>query len=266
MPSDHDTSFILRFVGDKVRPWLVPINTLAKALSAVQRLVVEEPEDEEEIHEKSLLHLLDVTKGSACYPVYAEDKDQAIDALRQVGKAIADPDYVDTVSHILNPLEDLSAIAKQLDCELELSLPNNGEVLARIQPVTHKAIAHSAFISGDSSLEGYVERVGGATSLRCGLRVRGQANMLICRVQNFDVARQLGQHLYEHIIVDGNATWFRRSWKLHSFEIRAMRKLDDKSVSDKFDALRQAADGFFDNINDVESYISDLRGEDDCRT
>lgn len=262
MSSDHPTSFILRFVGKDVRPWLVSFNTLARALSAVQRLVVEEPLDQEEGHEKSLLHLLGVTRGSACYPVYAEDEEQAIDALRLVGRVIADPDYVDTVSHIINPLEDLSAIAKQLKCELELSLPNDGEVLAKIQPVTHKTIAHTAFISGDSSLEGYVERVGGATSLHCGLRVRGQARMLICRVQTPDVARQLGQHLYENIIVDGNATWYRRSWKLHRFEIRSMRKLDDKSVSDKFDALRKAADGFFDNIDDVESHISDLRGED----
>lgn len=256
-----EPSFVIRFVSKDIRPWLVPLRTLTRTLSAVQQIVSEDSESDQ--REGSVLHLLDVKPGSASYPVFADDEDRALRSLSVTGQIIEQPQRAEKATYVISPLEELSAVAKSLGCEVELALPGkHGEVLARIVPTTYESVSRAVFIYGDTSIEGYVERVGGATDLHCGLRVRGQSRMLICRVEGTEVARQLGQHLYEYVIVSGTATWYRNSWRLRSFSVKSMHQLDDRSLSERFEALRGATPDHWNRIDDPERFIAEIRGED----
>ncbi|GMU24725.1 MAG: hypothetical protein AMXMBFR13_47970 [Phycisphaerae bacterium] len=252
---------VLRFL-----PEAISFRVLARALSAVQRLVSEEEDQEEQVHEnvsRTDLHLLDVKRGSATYPVYAERQEEVLARLKLTGQILAAPERADEVPATLSPVEDLSAIARSLGCEIEFKLPGkDSQVLARITPVSYESIVGTVFVSGDTTIAGRVERVGGATELHCGLRVHQQPErMLICRVESTEVARELGQHLYENVVVDGTATWYRRNWRLRSFSIRSVHQVKRRSLVDGIRALRAAGGSAWDSIEDPKQFLHEVRGE-----
>ncbi len=259
------TTFEIRFKGPRVAPEAIPLRTLARALSAVQRLISEDREDDEPAEEPTPqleLHLLDVRRGSATYPVFAEESAQVIERLKLTGTILKDPEMVEEFPSVLSPVEDLSAIAKTLDCEIELSPPGKSGILARITPASFDTLVGSAFICGETSVSGVVERVGGATELRCGLRVSQQPRrMVICQVETPEAARELGKHLYESVIVEGTATWYRRNWRLKSFLIKSVRQVRRSSLTDAIKELRDAGGNAWDRVKDPRKFLSGVRGE-----
>ncbi len=261
------TSFEIHFGGSGISPEVIPFRVLARALAAVQRLVSDSEPDEElstdDTTEDSDLHLLDVRRGSATYPVYAERQPEALDRLKQTGLVLQDPQHADEMPYVLSPIEDLSAIAKSLGCIIEFRLPGKGnDILATITPDSYRSLEGSVFVSGETTISGRVERVGGATELHCGLRVQQQSErMLICRVESTDVARQLGQHLYDDVIVSGEATWYRRNWRLRSFSIRSMHQLKRGSILEAIGALRGAGGSAWNNVEDPEKLLNEARGD-----
>jgi hypothetical protein len=256
-------SFEVRFDGPSISPEVIPLRVLARALSAVQRLVSDDEEDSERKPDEFELHLLDVCRGSATYPVFAEKQSEVLKRIKLAGTILDRPERADEVPQVLSPIEDLSAIAKSLGCTIELKLPGKGsDVLAKITPKSYESLEGAVFVSGDTSISGIVERVGGATELHCGMRVQQQPEkMLICRVESTDVARQLGQHLYQQVVVSGTATWYRRSWRLRFFSIRSMHQLKRGSLVEAMQALRAAGGNTWDKIKDPEEFLSEVRGE-----
>lgn len=257
------SSFEVRFDGPGITPEAIPLRVLARALAAVQRLVSEEEDEADRKTEQFELHLLDVRRGSATYPVYAEKQPEVLERLAIAGRVLQEPERAENLPQVLSPVEDLSAIAKSLGCIIEFRLPGKKtDVLAKITPASYESLVSSVFISGDTTIAGKVERVGGATELHCGLRLRQQAEkMLICRVESTDVARQLGQHLYEHVVVNGTATWYRRNWRLRSFSIRSMHQLKRGSIVEAVQALRSAGGSAWDKVKEPQRLLDEVRGE-----
>lgn len=252
------TSFIIKFVSPDLRPWKMPMAVLARAFTAVQGLVCDELEEDSD---RPQLHLLSVKIGSASYPVSSEDSERAVESLTSVGRAINDPILAERAPYMLSHVKELSKIAKSIGCEVELALPE-GAVLARITPDTYGSIVKVVFIRGESSVEGEIIRVGGATGLHCALRVRGQRLLVYCEVDGTQVARELGEHLYEYAILTGTATWYRKSWQLHHLIIKAMHQIDKRSIVDRFEEVRRAGGYSWDDIDDADEFVKEIRGEE----
>ena len=135
-----------------------------------------------------------------------------------------------------------------------------GDVIATIGPITFSRFAEAAFVSGDTSVYGRIERVGGATEMRCGLRVPEQpGRMIICSVANRDLARQLGQYLYQHIVVSGKANWFRRDWKLLRMDITSFEPPKAGSILDALDRVHDAGGHAWDHIDDPKDFLAEQR-------
>lgn len=243
-------------------------------LDAVQRLV-EQREDaaEDEVADDgkartdvtpATLHLLSVKSKSAAYFVSSPDRLDAIKLLRALGTSIDAPDNADWTSPTLSSIEALSQSAKTLGCEIEFREPGSSEayggVIARITPTTYVDISATAFIYGKTSLYARIERVGGATARHCGIRLPGSPRkMVICRVTSDELVRDLGRHMYDHLILSGNATWVKHNWKLRTLVIDAFEPPKTGSV---IDALRRAYDagGYaWDSVDDPDAAIAEIR-------
>lgn len=258
-----EPTFLVRLFGHGLKPEAVPLPSLARVLSAVQRLASEEDEDAQTA-DYSPVHLLDVLRSmSATYPFFAEDADRVIGNLQLTGKIIEHPDFLQKRPMVLSPVEDLSAIAKALNCTIEFRLPGRtGDILATILPATYATISEVAFIKGETTIMGVVERVGGATEQRCGLRLEDQPRkMLICTVEDTEVARKLGQHLYQRVILNGVATWYRHTWRISHFVIRSMAKPKNGSIADTMKRLRLAGGDVWDQFDNPHDHLLDIRGE-----
>jgi hypothetical protein len=261
------------FDGPGLVPEAIPLGTLTQAFSAIRRLAagaqvqddIEDDEgDEEEIdlnETDGAIRLLDVKRGSAVYRFVCPKDDGAVEHIKGAGRILSHPEEVGEKDYILSPIDRLSATAKRLNCTIILKKAGskNG-VLAKIEPASYDRLAESIFISGDTSFTGEVKRVGGATSMRCALRVSFQNRLLFCSVENEEVSRQLGELLYEDVAVSGLAQWIKGTWKVVGFKVKGVTKLDTKPLSDAFRELRDAGGHGWDKIDDPKKHLEEACG------
>ena len=165
--------FELIFEGEGIYPEAIPLGTLARALSAVQRIASgDDFLDEEKEEDDGSLRLLAVRRGSAVFRLGVKSPTPAITHLRVVGMILSNPDKAGENEYLLSPIERLSAVARSLDCTITIRESGRKKgVLAKIEPASYESISGSLLVVGETSFVGMVERVGGATETRCGLRV-----------------------------------------------------------------------------------------------
>lgn len=249
------------FEGEGIYPEKIPLGALARALTAVQRLLTGQEVDEEEEGEEGTLRLLDVKRGSAIFRCVGPSAETSLGHLREVGKIVKHPEDAGEKDYILRPIERLSSIARSLDCVIVLREPGKNAVLARIEPSSYETIAKNLLISGDTAIMGEIQRVGGATEMRCALRVPFQSNLLYCSVHSDDIARKLGKHLYEEVAVQGTAQWLKNSWRIISFKIKEVYQLKQGSIIEAFEALREAGGKSWDKIEDPQTFLEEVSGQ-----
>jgi hypothetical protein len=236
------------------------VRYLADVLSAIHRLATgaEEADD----HENVSIRLLSVKRGSAVFQCVAAKPDDIISRLRRAGKWLQNPDQADKLAYALQPLQELSKIASALDCPIIVREPGRDrDVIAKILPETYKSLADSVLVKGDKTIQGNVQRVGGATDRRCALRVTFQSRLLYCTVNSLDLVRTLGRCLYQDVVVSGTATWLKRNWRIVHFKVREVHQPKLGAVTEAFEALRDAGGSAWDQIEDPESYLDELSGK-----
>jgi hypothetical protein len=260
--------FIIRLVAQGLRPWLVPMRSLTRVLNAVQRLIEHTEADEagelredEEAQPLAPLHLIGVVSGSAVYSVSALDEGAAVKTLAETARGLRNPDKAEWTSEMLSSIEDLSAVAKALHCNIEFNRPgSSGESLATITPLSYEEVSRTAFVKGESSICGYLERVGGAIKRHCGLRLPSQpSKMLICPVDTEDLIRQLGQHVYQNVRVSGTVTWLRRTWRVKSVFVKAFEPSKSGSIMDALNRIYEAGGKDWDDVDDADALIAEMR-------
>lgn len=273
--------FVVRLVGQGIRPWDVPMRTLAQVLQATQRLVdqreeesddeyaPDEPDDQEVDVEAAdrVLRLVDVKNGSALYGVAAPGTARAVALalLAAMGQAIESPDRHEWLQPTLSTVRELSEVARRLKCSVELREPGQGkqlgQLLATIGADTFKKVQGSAFVRGKSSVFGTIQRVGGATKTHCGLYLPDRSRLLICRVANADLARELGQYLYQGVVVAGEATWLRHNWQLRTMTITSFEPPKTGSIREALQKIHAAGGYGWDRIVNPDSAIAEMRGD-----
>jgi hypothetical protein len=257
--------FEVVFSGPGIYPELIPLGTMSRILSAVHALATgsELPEEEEEQSDEPTaqssgneIQLLDVKRGSAVLRFSGMSPAPVLNNLREFGLVLRHPERIGQNIRMLRPIEDLSATARKLNCTIKIKKPSkdDGE-LAIVDSASYENISKSIFVDGETSITGRVERVGGATRVRCGLRVPFQRRMFICGVKNRDVARMLGEKVYQEVIVRGNAKWIKSTWRLYKFDIENVQQLISESIDESFQALRKAGGSAWDKIESPGSFL-----------
>jgi hypothetical protein len=258
--------FEVVFQGKGIYPEIIPFGTLSRSLSAVYTLATgtEPPEEDaadDEIREEAI-RLLRVKRGSAVYSFCGPAPETPIQNLRLVGKVLAQPESIGSNDYMLSPVERLSKAARNLGCVIVVrEAGKDGKVLARIEPTSFDNLSRTLFVDGDTSVSGEVKRVGGATKMRCALRVDTQHRLLFCTVVSEDVARKLGDCLYKQVVAHGRARWIKGTWRLHSFEVRDVHQLEQGSLNEAIDALRAAGAKDWDRVDDPQSFLEEITGK-----
>jgi hypothetical protein len=255
-----DPDVELYFKG--VYPEKIPVRSLADAVSAIYRLATRpDLAEEEEEDERVSLRLLDIRRSSAIFRCVADDPGHLIEGLRLAGQWLEHPQNADGLASALPAIRRLSEIAGALDCPIIVRRPTNyADVLATIQPQTYQQLAPALLVSGDKTITGVVQRVGGVTDTKCALRVEFQSRLLHCTVRPTEVVSELARYIYQPVVVSGKATWLRRSWQIVDFEIHDVQQPEAGAISEALEALRNAGADAWDSIADPEAYIKEVTG------
>lgn len=278
--SDSKTAdFVVRLVGSNVKPWTVPLRSLARMMDAIQRLV-EQKENEVELEDSQIeiepqdgelglagsqvLRLVGVRSSSAGYAISTPYKDSTLGMLAATGRAILDPSHSEWTGPTISSVKDLSDVAKSLGVVIEIRQPRQGsrlgDVIARISPDTYQQVSDSAFVIGETSLYGTIERIGGASAERCAFRLPDQTKMIYCGVAGEDLARKLAKHLYEDVSIHGEATWLRVNWQIRSFRIQSFDQPKTGSIRDAMNEIWEAGGKAWDKVKNPDAYITEMRG------
>lgn len=271
MASKQQETFRLHLVGKTVRPESVSLGRLTDCLRAVQRLIgatdsdVDDQEDDgsEPSAPDVPLHLLDVQRGSAVYPVYATNADAVLERLKLVGQAVNDPELVAPYRGIVQALDDLSALARKLDCRIEFRRNKTADraVIATIKPDTFASLHNSLYLTGPTSITAVVERAGGKVRRHCGLRLPQQPRrQLTCQVVSDDLVRRLGQSLYQTVTVHGQATWYRYDWTITGMVVESMEVYEPVAPTELLEEMRKIAGPAWSRIEDPQAYLQEARG------
>jgi hypothetical protein len=260
--------FELVFTGGGIYPEKIPIAKVTESLSAVKRLAAGEvlgDQDEDEDETDGEVRLLDVTRSSsAVFRFVGLSPKTTLDRLRQTGRMLSQPGDAGENEYILRPVKDLSAVAHSLNCQVLIrEAGKQHDVLARIEPDSFDKISKWLLIKGTTNVSGTVQRVGGATETRCALRVPFQPRLLYCKVETKDVARKLGDALYQRVVASGSARWMRHSMRLYSFTVHDVFQTTAGSISDHLKALWEAGLSDWQNTDDPDELLHEIRGNDE---
>jgi hypothetical protein len=258
-------TFEVRFLGSDVLPEKIPLRSVSDALSAVQDLAsARDSFEETQVSPEKSIRLLAVRRGSATYQCLARAPREAIANLVRVAAILASLDdeheNEDGLVAAFRPLKSLCDVAGSVGCSLQVRLVGREtKELFTVQKEDYQRISDRLFMTGETTVVGVVERVGGATGMRCLLRVPGRTRLLYCDVESEDLVRRLGQHLYEQIAATGTATWIHRSWRIHEFKIKDFTQPRLGNLIEALTELRNAGLSAWDDITDPETFIQGLR-------
>jgi hypothetical protein len=105
-------------------------------------------------------------------------------------------------------------------------------------------------ISGTTTLLARCLRVGGATQPKAELRLTQGGNLLHVKVSEI-IARHLGHHLYEEILLAGTATWRTDTWNVVNFKVESVSEFNRVAPAVAFRELAEAAG---DTLNDANAW------------
>lgn len=280
MPTNEPLAdFTVRLINADIRPWDVPMRALARIMNATQRLIDQREEDNADEDTQSddepqaigidlgeegkVLKLLEIRSGSATYAVSAPNRNLALDVISKTGRGIENPVNFDWTEPTLSAVKELSEVARALHCEVEIRLPTTGrqlgDVLAMISPSTYSHISGQAFVKGRTSIFGKIERVGGVKEAHCGLRVAQQHRQIVCRVIGDDLVRELGQYLYKHVVVSGEARWLRKNWHLRTIRIDSFEPPKTGSIKNALKSAHDHGGHVWDKIEDPVRFLAENR-------
>lgn len=266
--SDNSTqaTFEVRFVAPGLRPDKIPLRAVGEALSAVQDLAAgRDPYDTPHVPPEKGIGLVDVRGGSAIYSCTSRAPDEALENLGRLGLILSEEEGAqqidgDELVAALGPIETLSRVAKKIACRIIISpVKSRSEPLVAFSEDDYDRISRRVLLSGETTIAGTVGRVGGVTGMKCALRVHGRTRLLYCNVRNKCLVRRLGQCLYEEILATGTAVWIHRSWRVHRFTINDFSQPGLGDSVDAIENLRAAGLSAWDNIDNPEAFISELR-------
>jgi hypothetical protein len=205
-----------------------------------------------------------VRKGSAVYVCISRSPDEALANLGRIAALLEGQQDSETSDDGLvaafRPIQMLSDVARIIGCRIEVALAGKRtNPLFVVTGEDSQRVSERLLLSGETTILGQVERAGGATEMRCLLRVPGRHRILYCDVATKELVRKLGQHLYENIAAVGTAVWIHRSWYVYKFKITSFTQPRLGDTTEALQELRKAGLNAWDDIPDPEALIGEYR-------
>jgi len=263
MAKSPKPTFEVRFVAPGVAPEGIPLRSVNEALTAIQDLAAgRDPFSVRQVPPEKSIRLLKVRRGSAVYSCVSRAPAEASRNLRLVAKMLSGLDGQGAESDVMvsafRPIETLSVVARATGCRLELYQPNRDTPLFVVGADDFEKLSSRLLLTGDTTVVGTVVRAGGATDMKCLLRVPERRRLLYCSVESRELVRKLGQHLYEQVAASGTAVWIHRSWHIYSFKVRSFTQPKIRNAVKAIDKLREAGLKAWDDIDDPDAYLREM--------
>lgn len=154
-------------------------------------------------------------------------------------------------------LRKIRDLTEKRNYEVEFKVPTgDGDFSAKIYPSIRIPGPETYFLTGETTLYGSIERVGGATP-KVVIRPSDRET-IHCDVSE-DLAKEIGKHLYSWCGVKGIAKWDPENYSIAEFEIKEITGYKGKEISRAVRELSELFGKYYKDIKNVEEYVLRIR-------
>ncbi len=253
-----ETTFIFRFTGTNLSPRTVRLGELGDLLaSAEDTLHAIASEKNNKLDKETLgLSLEEIRHGSLELTINTRLPQVVEPAFNTLAGAITTR-FIEPIPPKAYPSFDkMLKFIRRKEAHADLIVSNgNDEVIATITP--DFKIPKDVFIDGDTTIYGKVVRVGGVTPK---VEVKTVSGTTLYCPFDYELAQELGALLYETVGLVGEARWDVETGIITRFKVKNIVPYRNSSVVETFAYLRERIGRYYDDIGDVDEYISQIRG------
>lgn len=254
----HDipiTVYSIRLTGDGVRPTRIAAGELATLIIAAEKMILEIARrnnagspDEIVI---TLNPILDQSIGFAFASTHAE---MVRDAFQEAVNAIKHNQFDNLPAKSLEGLNALARFSREKQGHTLFLDGSSDTAILDLPP--EFVVAAPEYISGETTIYGRVERVGG---VQPKVRIRTTTGDVIFGDVTESLCRTLATHLYTTVALRGQATWDIRDWTIADFKVLEVLPYEPSTFSEALKELHAATGGAFDHIEDVDAFALAIR-------
>ena len=257
MNEENTNQIAIKFIGRGMVPGTIRSRELADIIDSFEEMLACVVADRHSNVEKDdvLVGLATIADGSIRLGFNTPMASVVVAAYLSVASAINQSDFTPLPNNSLIALNKIITFTRRHDCVAELLSPGTDEHIASITPETDTKV--SGLVQGQTTIYGRILRVGGKTPRVMIETISG--DNLSC-VVSLEIARELGERLYEFAEFFGIASWNPNNWKIVEFRIQSFAVSSVKTPEQTMNELRSLVGRYFEGV-DAEAYVSSIRGE-----
>lgn len=252
-------TFELKLQGKDLVPSELSIHELTDLLLAVERAVVktaihnERGLDEDE----AIVSLVGIAEGSTSLR-FASALPATLTAFLQIGTAISTRSYTNLPSPAIEALREIYRYSEERQAVIGFYAYDNSHSrqLAEIRPDVDLNLPLVDIVRGNTVVHGKLTRVGGNPPKARLKLLNGEA--ISCFVSE-QLAKRIGNRLYEVIGLAGEAKWDAGDYSLLSFKANDITLYEESTLQQAVKELRESAGAAWQDVPDVNAFIDELR-------
>lgn len=256
----NNIRFELQVKGEGFALEEVRIKEVTKLLVAVEEIVaaiVERDSPSLNVSRVGALGLTSMQSGSL-HAGFESQFEEVVQAWHEVCRSIENKEYSNLPAKAMDELGSIEKFNRRHNTDTEFWF-NNGsrKHLATISSDAGLPAPH--FIYGTTTLYGKLLRIGGDNRPTALLGLSEELT-LNCRVKTTELAGTMAKRLYEIIGVRGTAKWNVARYRPAEFTVEELTEYRQTSLTEAIESLREVAGKYYEEIEDVNAFVADLRG------
>ncbi len=249
----------IHFVGKNISPENIRIGEIAVILDAIENVLLSVVAQEHEglTKENLTIGLHSVNAGSLGLQFTSKLPEVVTPAFEQVAVSIRNKTIETIPFESIKHFEKILSFVKSHQAQADFIVINGKSKNLATLTVDFE-LPKPGFISGETTIYGEIVRVGGVEPKVEVKTISGQT--LYCPFE-FELASQLGALLYQLVGLDGDARWNTQNFEIEDFRVTGISDFRNTPLLEAFQSLSEVAGIYYSDLDDVTSYIADLRGE-----
>lgn len=256
---ERNDTMLITLAGEGIAPETIRAKDLADIIVSVEESLLgiaakQHPDLETD---QLVIGLVNIEQGSAKLRFRSQLPSVAAAAFITLTGSISSNDYGSLPASSVKAVRKISEFTRRRHCTARFELPDRPNASAQLGPETQVEMAQDAFVKGETTVYGLVERVGGANPR---VVVRTAPNKALHCAVGADVAKELATHLYAWVGLRGVATWATEDYSIAEFTIEAITEYRDAPLTDSMAELSRLIASYWDDERDVVKAVEDMRG------
>jgi hypothetical protein len=255
-----DTPLSLKFEGSDLGPSALRSREIAELITAFEDSIAaivlrRSPEIKRDMIRVSLVG---IQEGSTELSFSPNLPLLTISAAQELADAIKRNVFFDLPSAAIEGMRDIVRFVKSRNAQARLRIgTTESQVEVAITP--YLDVFSTTQLTGFTTLYGDVLRLGGLEPKVEFKPISGR--VLYCPASK-DVVLRLRDHLYQQVAAEGEAVWDGMTLEVTRFEILDFEPIEVEGMSEGLKELKDQFGHYFDQIDDVDAWVSAVRRGD----